>query len=102
VTLRTICARAGAPSGCRECERPVVDWRQVTRRLMRSADDKMLFGVCGGVAERLEIDTVWIRLGFVGLALLLGKGILLYFILAIVMPKADALGGAARDGYLRA
>jgi phage shock protein PspC (stress-responsive transcriptional regulator) len=68
---------------------------------MRSVDDKMLFGVCGGLARRLEVDAVWIRLGFLGLALLLGKGILLYFILAIVMPKAPAIG-ASGHGYLGA
>lgn len=61
---------------------------------MRSETDKMLFGVCGGIAQRLEVDTVWIRLGFVGLALLFGKGLLLYLILAIVMPKAPSFATA--------
>ena len=27
----------------------------------------MLFGVCGGLAERFEVDPIWIRLAFVGL-----------------------------------
>ncbi len=65
---------------------------------MRSETDKMLFGVCGGLAQRLEVDAIWLRLGFVGLALLLGKGVLLYVILAIVMPKAPAYADAP-GGY---
>lgn len=47
----------------------------------------MLFGVCGGLAERFEVDPVWIRLGFVGLTMLLGKGMLLYLVLTVLMPK---------------
>jgi phage shock protein C len=67
---------------------------------MRSETDKMLFGVCGGLAQRLEVDTVWIRLGFVGLAILFGKGLLLYLILAIVMPKAPAYASPQRHDYV--
>lgn len=60
----------------------------VTPPLMRSRDNSVLFGVCGGLAARFGIDPIWIRLGFVGLTLLLGKGLLLYLILVVVMPKA--------------
>ena len=35
------------------------------RRLYRSGKDKMLAGVCGGLAEYLNIDVVWIRLFFI-------------------------------------
>ncbi len=72
----------------------------VTRRLTRSRDDKVIFGVCGGLAERFCIDAVWIRLGFVGLALLLGKGVLLYLILAVVLPKSPMLGGSTQQAFL--
>jgi phage shock protein C len=66
---------------------------------MRSQDDKVLFGVCGGLAERFGVDSVWIRLGFVGLTLLFGKGVLLYLVLAMVVPKAPALPGS-QHAYL--
>lgn len=55
---------------------------------MRSRENSVLFGVCGGLAVRFGIDPVWIRLGFVLLALVFGKGVLLYLILTAVMPKA--------------
>ena len=35
------------------------------KQLVRSQDDKMLFGVCGGLAEYLNIDPVLVRLFFV-------------------------------------
>lgn len=57
-------------------------------RLVRSSHDKMLFGVCGGLAQRFGIDSTLIRIIFV-IASVLGMGspILLYFILAFIIPK---------------
>jgi phage shock protein PspC (stress-responsive transcriptional regulator) len=76
-------------------------WRQVTRRLTRSQDDKVLFGVCGGIAQRFGVDAVWVRLGFVALALLFGKGVLLYLLLTIVLPKSPALPGSSMPAFPR-
>jgi phage shock protein C len=57
-------------------------------RLVRSSHDKMLLGVCGGLAQRFGIDSTLIRIIFV-IASVLGFGspILLYFILAFIIPK---------------
>lgn len=57
------------------------------RKMVRSAD-KMIAGVCGGLAEYLNIDVVLIRVAFVLLGLAGGPGILLYIILWVVMPEA--------------
>jgi phage shock protein PspC (stress-responsive transcriptional regulator) len=56
-------------------------------KLRKSRKDKMLAGVCGGLAEYLGWDPTIVRILFV-IAIFLGWGspILLYFILAIVMP----------------
>jgi phage shock protein C len=64
--------------------------RSVNRPLMRSSENRVVFGVCGGLAERFGVDPIWLRLGFVGLALLLGKGVLLYIVLTVVMPRSPA------------
>ena len=60
----------------------------MNRSLVRS-QDKMLFGVCGGLARYLNIDPVIVRFAFVLLTILsLGWfGILGYVILAFVMPE---------------
>lgn len=56
------------------------------KRLYRSANEKMLFGVCGGVAEYFETDPTIIRLAWVVFSLLGGSGVLAYIIAAIIMP----------------
>lgn len=55
-------------------------------RLMRSETDKMIAGVCGGVAAYLGVDPVLVRLAFVVLSLASGVGLAMYIILWIVMP----------------
>lgn len=62
------------------------------KKLKRSADDRMLAGVAGGLAEYLDIDPVLVRILFVIIALLGGgfAGILIYVVLWIIMPEQDA------------
>ena len=57
------------------------------KRLYKSSTDKMLAGVCAGVAEYFGLDPTWVRLGYAALVLLGGTGILLYIVCAIVMPN---------------
>jgi phage shock protein C len=57
------------------------------RKLYRSNSDKMVAGVCAGLAEYVNIDPTVMRLIFVILLLLGGHGILLYIILWILMPE---------------
>jgi phage shock protein PspC (stress-responsive transcriptional regulator) len=60
----------------------------MSARLRRSRTDKMISGVCGGIAEYLGLDSTLIRVLFVILTFLgFGSPILLYFILALVMPE---------------
>ncbi|MGP8217234.1 MAG: PspC domain-containing protein [Bacteroidia bacterium] len=58
------------------------------RRIFRDPDDKVLGGVCSGLAYHFGIDPIWLRLGF-GLSIFLGGfGFLLYILLLIIIPKA--------------
>lgn len=57
-------------------------------KLIKSQKDKMIFGVCGGLAEYSGISPALIRLGFVLGAIFTGSGLLwIYVILGIVLPK---------------
>jgi phage shock protein C len=56
------------------------------KRLCRSSQ-RMLAGVCGGIAEYLGWDPTMVRLGWIILTLLGGSGILIYLILWLVMPQ---------------
>ncbi len=57
------------------------------KKLTRSATDKKLGGVCGGIAEYLDVDPTVIRLAWVLFALFIGSGILAYIIALLVMPN---------------
>jgi len=56
-------------------------------RMRRSATDKMLAGVCGGIAEHTDIDPVYIRLAFLVSLFWGGIGIVAYIAAALIMPK---------------
>jgi phage shock protein PspC (stress-responsive transcriptional regulator) len=55
-------------------------------RLYRSENDKMLGGVCGGIAAYLRIDSSIVRILFAFLTLGFGTGILVYLVLWVVLP----------------
>ena len=57
-------------------------------RLMRSETEKMIAGVCGGLADYLGVDPVLVRLAFVVLFLASGIGLAIYAILWLIMPTA--------------
>lgn len=60
----------------------------ISKKLYRSTDHKMLFGVCAGLGDFFGIDATLVRLAFIALGLLGGHGILLYFILLIIVPRS--------------
>ncbi len=59
------------------------------KRLKKSGYDKKICGVCGGIAEYLEVDSTIIRLLWVLFTIMGGAGILAYIIAAIVMPDGE-------------
>lgn len=58
------------------------------KRLYKSIENKMLDGVCGGIAEYFNIDPTLIRLAWVVFCALGGSGIIAYIIAAIIIPTA--------------
>jgi phage shock protein C len=64
------------------------------KKLRRSRSDRMVAGVCAGLAEYFSVDPVLVRLVFVLLALAGGPGVLLYIVLWIIMPEDTAPGAA--------
>jgi phage shock protein PspC (stress-responsive transcriptional regulator) len=57
------------------------------KRLMRSTSDRMLFGVAAGLANYFNVDPILIRLLFIILTVTQGYGLLIYVILALLMPE---------------
>ena len=58
------------------------------KKLYRNAENKMLAGVCSGIADYFDIDPTLVRLGWVLFSLLGGSGLLAYIIAAIIIPDA--------------
>src|SRR5581483_5848953 len=70
------------------------------RRLERSHSDRMVAGVCGGLAKYFDIHPAFYRVGFVVLTLLGGAGILIYAAAALVLPDEGKEDSVA-TGILR-
>ena len=64
--------------------------RQTGRRLKRSATNRMVCGVCAGIAEYFNWDPTIIRIIWVAASIFLGAGflgVIAYFIVAVIMPE---------------
>lgn len=57
------------------------------KRLYKIEQGKKIDGVCGGIAEYLDIDPTIIRLAWILFTVCAGSGIIAYIIAAIVMPR---------------
>jgi len=57
-----------------------------SKRLYKSREDKMVCGVCGGIAEYFDVDPTLVRLGAVLLGCS-GTGILVYIVAAVIIPE---------------
>ena len=67
---------------------PSPDQPTARPQLRRSGTEKMLGGVCGGIARYLGVDPVAVRVGYAILSFISGGlGILAYFVLWLLMPE---------------
>lgn len=57
------------------------------KRLYRNTDEKVLAGVCAGLADYFDIDPVLVRVVWVLLAFSFGTGVLAYIICIFIIPK---------------
>lgn len=58
----------------------------MAKRLYKIEYGKKIFGVCGGLAEYLNVDVTIVRILWAICALCWGTGLLLYLICAFVLP----------------
>src|SRR3954451_21608190 len=62
------------------------------RPLLRSRDDRVLWGVAGGLADHLGFNATLVRVAFVVITLFGGAGLLAYLVLAVALPEDDGAG----------
>jgi len=58
------------------------------KKLTKSSTDRMIAGVCGGLAEYFDVDPTLVRVAYVAVSLLSAAfpGLIVYIILALIMP----------------
>ena len=67
------------------------------KRLHRSRSNRIIWGVCGGLADYFGIDPVIVRVIFVLLIFANGLGILAYIILAVVIPAESSKAATPKE-----
>jgi phage shock protein C len=67
---------------------PPGEFASPSTRLTRSTRDRMVFGVCGGIAQYLGVDPTLVRIAYVVVSVFTAfiPGIILYFLLGFIIP----------------
>jgi phage shock protein PspC (stress-responsive transcriptional regulator) len=61
--------------------------------------DRILGGVCSGLAEGFHVELLWVRVAFVVLAFINGVGLLLYVVLWVLMPEQAGYKPAGQNAF---
>lgn len=74
------------------------------KKLYRSREDRMIFGLCGGLGRYFEIDSNLVRVIFVLISIAGGAGIIAYVLMSLIVPLAPggenvAFKDEAREAY---
>ena len=69
--------------------------------LHRSRSTRLVGGVCGGLAERFDVDVNLVRVGFIVLAFLWGIGIVVYLAMWVLVPRRDSADAQTAPTSLR-
>ena len=59
------------------------------KMLYKNPENRMVCGVCSGVAEYFDVDPSLVRIGWVLISFAGGSGLLAYIIAAIILPDKD-------------
>ncbi|MGB9695211.1 MAG: PspC domain-containing protein [Caldisericaceae bacterium] len=89
---KAVCAEDSVVIGdklyCKECAAKISSEDFSSKRLYRSRKDRVLCGVCGGLAEYLNLDPSIVRILWAVLTLFsIGTGIVIYIVMCLVVPS---------------
>ena len=73
-----------------ETKRKDLNIEKVKKRLTKALSDRTLFGICGGIAQYLDVDSTFIRVIYVVLSFCTAiiPSIILYLVLNFIIPEA--------------
>ncbi len=66
------------------------------KKLQRNQQDKMIAGVCSGLADYFDVDVTWVRIAFVIAVMAGASGLLAYLVLWIAVPRKPYLPDYAK------
>ncbi len=70
------------------------------KKLLRKQSNKMICGVCSGVADYFNLDVSLVRIGWVIFSCFAGSGLVAYIIAAVIVPSDDQyIGNNYRNYY---
>ena len=69
------------------------------KKLYKISEQKMICGVCAGLAEYLNVDVSIVRIVMVLIAFACGSGVIAYIVAAIILPEKHDLYNGSNDFY---
>lgn len=87
-TVERIIAQMGSVDDFDDGEEKNEARTEARKKLYRSVDDRLIAGVCAGLASYFGFEAIWVRLAFIVLTVLNGIGILVYGVLWLLIPEA--------------
>jgi phage shock protein PspC (stress-responsive transcriptional regulator) len=72
--------------------------QHVTDQRFYRSNNRLVGGVCAGIAEGFHLDVLWVRVAFLLLLIVQGLGLFIYVVLWLVMPERLE-GGGQRSGF---
>lgn len=88
----------GEPAADQVPTTPAPTVHRSPRRFLRSHDDRVIAGVCGGLGRYFDIDPLIIRIAFAVTVLFGGLGFFAYLAVALFAPADDGTGQPAAGG----
>ncbi|WP_130805895.1 PspC domain-containing protein [Senegalia massiliensis] len=70
------------------------------KKLYKSSTDKIIDGVCGGIADYFEIDSSIVRLVWALTIFIGGTGVFLYIIAAVILPRDREVTGYSNSNHV--
>jgi phage shock protein PspC (stress-responsive transcriptional regulator) len=64
-----------------------LNFKKMEKKLQRNQQDKMIAGVCSGLADYFDVDVTWVRIAFVVAVMAGASGLLAYLVLWIAVPR---------------
>ncbi|AZO93213.1 PspC domain-containing protein [Iocasia frigidifontis] len=71
----------------------------MAKKIYRSREDRIIGGVCGGIADYLALDPTWVRLALLVLFFTRGVGVMIYLLAWIIIPEKPEFNSQNEENF---